>query len=602
VVEVGEHQVTPDSDVLFALLLFMSTSAGRAVPRSELLELLWPDSSPSNARHRLRQTLYQLKKMGAPLATLESFVSVRESDVEVDYVVGARNRQALTKSVAETTPLEFLPHYVPTFSRPFARWVESERDRVRAGLRRCLLDVIADSRVRGDHAGIVVLARACLDLDPLNGDATFALAEALAVRGNRAEALGVLDQYRAERRTDHDESLRAALALRKRILEAARRTPYDPSRQTELVGRSEIVSDLGKWISDATHAPTVLAFSGDAGIGKTRLLNEGARIAALHGFRCVEYRPGANGEERPLAGLLDLLPQLLALPGAVGCSTESYGRLTELARGVHAESSIPEDTTDSAFRFATLRRSVLDLIEAILVECGILLSLDDAHALDRPTLEILLDATRCRGHRLAILTAMRPVGPTAAFLEARSDVRLMRVPRLDAAASRLVVARDLPPHVAAERSKLIDWAVDLANGNPFFLVELSAHCGGEDPGQSLPESLQSALERKLDALSANARLVVQACAVLAHVMATASTRGSSMRACASVSQSTPSSSPSRSAAAARGSATATSSASPSLRASVVAWWVPMRPAPMRPKRTGSVRVMAAPSQMRTRAL
>ncbi len=304
--------------------------------------------------------------------------------------------------------------------------------------------------------------------------------------------------------------------LRKRILEAARRSPYDASRQAELVGRAEIVSDLSAWISTGAHVRTVLALSGEAGIGKTRLLAEGARIAALHGFRCLEYRPGANGEDRPLAGLLDLLPQLLALPGAVGCNPDSYGRLTELARGVHAETSIPADTTDSAFRFATLRRSVLDLIEAILTECGILLSLDDAHALDRPTLEILLDATRCGGHRLAVLTAMRPVGPTAAFLEARADVRLVRVPRLDAAASRLVVARDLPPHVAAERKKLIDWAVDLANGNPFFLVELSAHCGGDDPGESLPESLQSALERKLDALSANARLVVQACAVLAQ--------------------------------------------------------------------------------------
>lgn len=38
------------------------------------------------------------------------------------------------------------------------------------------------------------------------------------------------------------------------------------------------------------------------------------------------------------------------------------------------------------------------------------------------------------------------------------------------------------------------------------------------------------------------------------------------------------------------------------RANVVAWWVPMRPAPMRPMRTGSMRVMAAPSQRGTRAL
>ena len=136
------------------------------------------------------------------------------------------------------------------------------------------------------------------------------------------------------------------------------------------------------------------AFSGDAGIGKTRLLNEGLRIAALHGMRCVEYRPSVAGNERPLAGLLDLLPRLLGQPGAVGCSPESYARLTAIAHGSHAETSIPEDSTDSAFRFATLRRSLFDLVEAILAEGELLVSIDDVHALDRPTLEILMDATR----------------------------------------------------------------------------------------------------------------------------------------------------------------------------------------------------------------
>ena len=67
VVEVGDQRVTPESDVLFALLLYMSSSVGRAVPRSELLELLWPESSPASARHRLRQALYQAKKLGVSL-------------------------------------------------------------------------------------------------------------------------------------------------------------------------------------------------------------------------------------------------------------------------------------------------------------------------------------------------------------------------------------------------------------------------------------------------------------------------------------------------------------------------------------------------------
>src|SRR4030095_7608062 len=98
VVEVGDHHVTPESDVLFALLLFLSSSAGHAVPRADLLDLLWPGSSPRLARprlraHRLRTPLYQLKKLAAPLTTPDSVVNLRESDVDIDYVACSRNRQ-----------------------------------------------------------------------------------------------------------------------------------------------------------------------------------------------------------------------------------------------------------------------------------------------------------------------------------------------------------------------------------------------------------------------------------------------------------------------------------------------------------------------------
>ncbi len=58
-IEVDGHPVTPESDVLFALLLFLSSSAGQTIARSDLLDLLWPESSPTVARHRLRQALYQ---------------------------------------------------------------------------------------------------------------------------------------------------------------------------------------------------------------------------------------------------------------------------------------------------------------------------------------------------------------------------------------------------------------------------------------------------------------------------------------------------------------------------------------------------------------
>ena len=41
-----------------------------------------------------------------------------------------------------------------------------------------------------------MFARACLELDGLNEEAVFALAESLAVGGETAEAMTVVDRYR----------------------------------------------------------------------------------------------------------------------------------------------------------------------------------------------------------------------------------------------------------------------------------------------------------------------------------------------------------------------------------------------------------------------
>ena len=369
-------------------------------------------------------------------------------------------------------------------------------------------------RERGDHANVIALARACLQFDPLNDEATFALAESLALQGSKAEALGVLDHYRIERQANDDETRRATAALRRRIVEVARRPPPNLLQETPLAGRAKIVADLNVWIARGAQDRQILAFVGEPGIGKTRLLNEGVRIAIVRGISCVEYRPSAAGGERPLAGLLDLLPQLLALPGAVGCSPDSFTRLSDLARGVRNDGSIPEDRTDSAFRFATLRRSFLDLMEAILVEGEVDSLSGQCPCVGPSDSRNLVDATRCKGHRFGLMIGLRPLRDSLGLLEPRTDVRIVRVPRLGSVDARSIVAYGLAPVVAAERSRLIEWAVDLADGNPFFLVEFSAHCRRDNASESLPESLQSALDRKLGSLTPTSRLYLQSCAIL----------------------------------------------------------------------------------------
>src|ERR1019366_5695879 len=80
----GEHRITPESAMLFALALFLSVSAGQRVQRSRLLELFWPDGSDGYRRHALRQLLYRLRRGGFPLSLDGEELLVAEDVVESD--------------------------------------------------------------------------------------------------------------------------------------------------------------------------------------------------------------------------------------------------------------------------------------------------------------------------------------------------------------------------------------------------------------------------------------------------------------------------------------------------------------------------------------
>ena len=514
VFEIGHHRVTPESDVLFALLLILTSRRNQRITRAEILELLWPGDDPRRSRHRLRQAVYQLRKLGAAVAAADSTLSCDIDQLQVDYLTCGQDVDSALTLVAETHPFEFLPRYNPGFSRPFARWVESERERVHALLRKRLLGVLEQATAPHYRDQAIPIARAYLGLDPLHADVAFILAESLALSGDREAALAVLDRF-----TENSRGTRGAdrlPRLRQRILAASRRAADHAEPDMPMVGRRDILHRLESWLATDRGVPRVLAMIGEPGIGKTRLLHEGARNAGVRGMRLVEYRASVNGEERPLVGLLDILPRFLTLPGAVGCAPASYERLTMLSHGQHGEVSIPSDTNDSTFRFAVIRRAIIDLVDAVCAETEVLVAIDDAHRFDEQSLEILLDAAIASRGKMALLLALRPFRSVSNLLAERGGASMVSVPRLSAADSRKILSRNLTPSATSQTEELIEWAVDLADGNPFFLVQLANHCLQDEGGRSLPDSLQLSLSERIAALSPTAQLILQACAVLAH--------------------------------------------------------------------------------------
>lgn len=514
--EIGKRRLTPESSVLFTVLFVVASRIGRPVSRAHLVDLIWPDCNSDSGRHRLRQAVYQLNRMEAQIETTESEIWLTAHSVEFDYVSICADRAMLGEALKVANCFDCLPGYRPSFSSEVARWVEAERDRILSSLRSSLTDQLNRSVVRSDHAGVIVFARACLELDPLNSDAAIAIATSLVGTGQAHEALSIVDRVHSNRVDAGLGSSTTFTEFRKRVRASIQQYGASSSPNEYLYGRDDTIAELEYWIRGGASRSYSLALVGEPGIGKSRLLAEVRRMAAVHDVRTIDARASSNGASKPLAGLIDLLPAMIDLPGAVGCAPLAYTRLIELAKGTVSTESLPVDGSDSVFRFAALRRSVFDLVDAICSECSVLICLDDAHALDRPTLELLVDASQRSAGALRLILALRPYAVSTDFIGKLTNLKLLRISKLQLAASRTLIDSQLDEDQASIRAEVVNWILEIADGNPFFLVELASHVRrGADP-EALPASLQAVLERKLNTLSPTAQLVVQACALLAH--------------------------------------------------------------------------------------
>ena len=516
VIHVDDTPITPESEVVFALLLYLASHAGRTLPRRALVELFWPTAEDVSARHCLRQTLYRLRHLGVPLRTTAETVMLAADVVALDH--DALQVQ-LASGELRIPDGAYLPGYLPRLSAPFAEWVEHERALVHADMRRVLMAAIGEARIEGRYADVERLARACLTLDPLNEDATLALTEAIATTGSKAEALVILDRYIAELETTAPEVRVPALVLRRRITERLPAARYGTMPEAMFVGRDAALAELtALWNETRLGTCRSCLVWGEAGIGKTRLATEFAKIAIVQGTRVERVASQATGMRRPLALFVELVPRLLNLPGALGASPESMSYLRRLTEHDPAAVGPSEDSREAAGLYANIRRAIFDLVEAVTEECALVLQVEDAHWLDAMSWEILAELHAARGaapalpaRHLPARAARAQVPEAVAFCRGVSVLPLEALPEESARALIDSVAqRRGAPLADALRAR----CVRTGNGNPFFLYELAAYLLGTATPGSLPRTLQVLLEQRLAALSGRALHVLQAIALL----------------------------------------------------------------------------------------
>ena len=267
-----------------------------------------------------------------------------------------------------------------------------------------------------------------------------------------------------------------------------------------LVGRSAELAWIERMLDVAcAHRGTALLVSGEAGVGKSRLLEETRAHAEARGFRTLTTAGAQTEADLPFAGLHRLLrPVLSAADGLPGRQRDAILAAFGLSDG-------------SASDLFLVGLAALTLLADLAAQSPLLILVEDAQWLDRASLDVIgFVARRVEDDAIMVLAAARDgVGAEVASL-GLEELRLGPLGDEDASALLALRAPDL-----TERAK--ELVLANSSGNPLALVELpvalSAVSDLTPPAGPMPVTvrLERAFADRVDDLPTETQRVLLLC-------------------------------------------------------------------------------------------
>jgi DNA-binding CsgD family transcriptional regulator len=255
-----------------------------------------------------------------------------------------------------------------------------------------------------------------------------------------------------------------------------------PTFADVLFGRDGELKLIGAFLGRARSAGAPLLLVGEAGIGKTALLDAAVRMASARGFRILQ----TNGAEFEAGRNFSALHQvLLPLRCEYGQVNPAHRKALSVALGLGGGPS-PDLLTVSC--------AVLDLLRQTAVAHPLLIVVDNLPWLDRASATVLgFVARRLGGSSIGLLAAARS-GHETFF--GHSGLPEQELGPLDEASASALLGAHFPGLAPGVGDRLLAEA----RGNPLALLELPAALSGPQLAglQALPAALP--LGRRMRAL------------------------------------------------------------------------------------------------------
>jgi ABC-type oligopeptide transport system substrate-binding subunit/DNA-binding SARP family transcriptional activator len=503
-----------------ALLIYLALNPG-SHDRSHLAGLLWGDLPEDNARRNLRHALHQLRH-GLNPEILDGdrlsvgldpdiFIQVDALDLEAAIARAGRCRReenptataGYLEAAADLYQGDFLSGFDVADCLEFEEWVTRRRARMREQILDTLDILVTHWTHRGAYERALGYARRLLALEPLRETSHRQMMTLLALIGQRSAALA---QYQECRRVleaelgleplEETEALYARLVKWEpgELMDGPLRTPTFPSEAVlanlPFTGRGDEHAALVRcWETSRRNATKLTLVEGEAGVGKTRLVEEGIRYAESQGAmvlrgRCYEFGGGLPYQPiaEALRGYLHAKETQIFSP-TPRPSTLSPIWLAELSRLLPDLYRLFPDLPEAhAITGEAARQRLFEAVARFLQAIGDLspascLFLDDLHWADQSTLDLLHYLVRqLEGAPIWIVGTYRPEEVSLSHPLTRLRQGLSRDHRVECLAlgplsdeSVRALARSLVGE--QDGDALGDFLYHESEGNPFILME-----------------------------------------------------------------------------------------------------------------------------------
>ena len=527
-----------------ALLAYLLMHRDAPQSRAHLAFVFWPDSTEGQARTNLRKQVHHLRRH---LPGVDRLLHVDAQTVQwlpdapytldvsafEDALRRAKGAAQAGSQVAENEALQQASalYHGDLLPGCYDDWILAERERLRQALLRALERLVALTEGQRDYARAIDCAQRLQQLDPLYEAGYRNLMRLYAVSGDRGRALQTYHTCveTLQRELGVSPSPATREAYERLSLSGVRAPPARSTAPLPLVGREcEWALLQTAWRAAMDRGPRFALVAGDAGIGKTRLVEELVQWAHRQGVdvavaRC--YAAGGRLAYAPAVAWLRARP----LPDLAAVWRRELSRL--LPELLAQEPGMPPPFPMAE---AWQRQHLFEaLARAILGHGGpLLLALDDIQWCDSETLGWLhyLLRTDHRARVLVVATlsytagqdhpeSLRALTYALRHDDLLTEVELGPLDRSSTASlAAHVLGREIEPDTAATLYQETE-------GNPLFVVELvnaglpPGKARPETPRRALPPRMRAAIEARLAQLSPVARDVAGLAATIGREFA-----------------------------------------------------------------------------------